>query len=166
MESRITKVRVFLSILPLALFLSGGIGVNAQSSPNRVFVSFSDYYSPKTNSNTSEIGIGYLFNKAGLSLKYGRIGLSENEYGHEEAISIFVPNFNVHSFSMIPEVAAGIIHSGKSSDGSITVKGQIQISLAIRYNLSNSMSCGIIYKTIHYRDGTIPLLGWNYSLAF
>lgn len=166
MERRINKTYLLLSISLLAFLLSGGMSVNAQSVPDRVFLSFSDYYSPKTSSSTSEIGIGYLFNKAGVCLKYGRIGLSDEKKAHEETVSIFIPTFKTHSFSMIPEVAAGIIHGCKSSDENPSIQGQIQIGIAIGFSVSNSMSCGMIYKTVHYNDGTIPLLGLNYSLIF
>ena len=167
MESRIIKTKALLLFFSLLFFLSSGKTASAQEKPNRFLLSVSEYYSPKTNSSTFEIGVGYLFNKVGISLKYGRLGLPNDRMAHEEIISVFVPSFKIHSFSMIPEVAAGIIHGGTSTaENNTSIIGQIQIGVVVNYRIMNNMSCGITCKSVHYNAGAIPLLGLNYSLLF
>lgn len=166
MESRINLTSITLTLLPLAIFLLSGKSVYAQDTTNRFLVSVYEFYSPKTNSNTTEIGVGYLFSKAGIRVNYGRIGLAEEITGHEETISLFIPIFNINSFSLIPEVAAGIMHGNIESNETVTVKSQVQVGVSLTYTISRHMSCGLSYKSLFYDCGIIPLLGWAYSVHF
>ena len=66
----------------------------------------------------------------------------------------------------LPEIAAGILYGRIDSGDTSSLKVQLQIGVAANYRISKNMSCGITYKNVHYGAGTVPLLGWNYSLAF
>ena len=164
-EQGVTFVRAQRGHFPSEFPLSGK-SVFAQDIPNRFLLSVYEYYSPKTNSNTTEIGVGYLFSKAGVRVNYGRIGLAEEITGHEETISLFIPVFNINSFSLIPEVAAGIMHGNIESNETVTVKSQVQVGVSLTYTISRHMSCGLSYKSLFYDRGIIPLLGWAYSVHF
>ena len=99
-------MKALLLFFSLLFFLSSGKTAYAQEKPNRFLLSVSEYYSPKTNSSTFEIGVGYLFNKVGISLKYGRLGLPNDRMAHEEIISVFVAHLK-SSVGVYPK----IVHS-------------------------------------------------------
>ena len=98
-------------------------------------------------------------------MKYGRVELSDARTADEGTVSLYVPAFSIHAFSMVPEIAAGILYGRIDSGDTSSLKAYLQIGVAANYRISN-MSCGITYKNVHYGAGTVPLLGWNYSLAF
>lgn len=166
METRIKTRPIALILLSTALLLISGKSVSAQEIPGRFHFSVSANYSPKTDADTYELGVGYLLGNAAININYGRIGLFDGRTAHGETISLFIPTFSTQSFSMMPEVAAGILHGYIESGESTAVKPQIQVGVRANYRISSWMSCGITYKTIHYSGGTIPLYGWNIMTHF
>lgn len=160
------KLAYIFTFAILALLSVNAETVFAQESSQHFIASVSEYYSPNTNASTYEIGFGYQFPKVGLKINFSEVGLSEGNCVYGEYITINIPALSMHSFEMIPEVSAGILHGRFSTNEDQAIKGQIQIGVAINYNLSNSMSCGLQYKTLHYGHNTLSLIGWNYSLHF
>lgn len=166
MESRIKPFFRVLAYLPLLFFLFNGNGVSAQTSANKFLFSVSEYYSPVTDACTMEFGIGYLFPKVGIGVNYGNVGWYEGRNCHEETVSAFVPVYKTGSFSMIPEVAAGLLHGNIVSKDEVSVETQIQVSVKLNYTVSRYMSCGFSFKSMFYNGGAIPMAGLDYSLLF
>jgi hypothetical protein len=143
-----------------------GINVNAQEISGKFLLSTSEYYSPKTGTNTTEIGVGYIFEHVGVKINYERIGLTEDRDVNGGTVSILIPAYNVRTFSIIPEISAGIMQGNILPKDDSSVKSQVQAGVNINYTLSPNMSCGIVCKSLFYSEGIIPLIGWNYSIHF
>lgn len=143
-----------------------GINVNAQDISGKFLLSVSEYYSPKTGTNTTEIGVGCIFEHIGLKVNYERIGLAEDRDVNGGTLSLLIPVYNVRTFSIIPEVSAGILQGNVISNDESSVKSQVQAGVNINYTLSPNMSCGVTCKSLFYSEGVIPLLGWSYSIHF
>lgn len=167
MEHRVKiKSRYLFFLLSLAALLFSGKKVSAQETTNRFLFSVADYYSPKTMSNSSEIGVGYLFGKGGVKVNYGRIGLFDEKTANEVTVSVFQPCHTLNTLAIFPEVSAGILFGKKAFKDDDTVKCQMQAGVTLSYFISGTMACGISLKTLFYSEYVIPLIGWNYSIHF
>lgn len=140
--------------------------LNAQEKPRGLVLSSMQSYSPKTNADVFEIGIGYIFDKVGVRINYGRVGLGADRKVNEETFSLFVPVYKAHSFSMIPEVSVGMLNGRFDTNEDVVVKPQVQVGVNVNYTLSRFMSCGITYRSLCYDGNVIPLVGWIYSVYF
>ena len=153
-------------MFPLLSFLLCEKNMGAQEVGTRFIISAAELYSPRTEAQTFELSAGYLFGRGGVKIIYNNIGLHAGTRVHGESVSLFMPAFNAHSFAMIPEVSAGIVHGHIGSAGDNGVKAQVQIGVSLSYSLSRQMSCGIICRSFHCADIVIPMFGWCYSLHF
>lgn len=165
MENRITKIYL-LFLLSLAVLLFSDNRALAQEANSKFVFFFADYYSPKTMSNSSEFGVGYLFKKAGLKLNYGRVGLFNDKVSNEVTISVFQQPRATKTVTISPEVSGGILFGNKVFQDDNRIKFQAQAGVILSYFISENMACGITLKSLFYNEGVIPLLGWNYFLNF
>jgi hypothetical protein len=157
---------IIFGALSFLILCSIGINVNAQEISGKFLLSTSEYYSPKTGTNTTEIGVGYIFGHVGVKINYERVGLAEDRDVNGGTVSILVPAYYVRTFSIIPEVSAGILQGNVISKDESCVKSQLQAGVNINYTLSRTMSCGVTCKSLFYSEGVIPLIGWSYSIHF
>ena len=140
--------------------------ISAQTPAGKFMFSVSQYYSPVTDACTMEIGIGYLFPKAGVRVNYENVGWYDDRICHGGTVSVFVPVYKIGSFSMIPEVAAGILYGRIVSEDEVSLRTQIQAGVKLNYTISRYMSCGIAFKSMLYNGRAVPVAGWGYSLHF
>ncbi len=166
MESRIKSSSSIIAFLPLMFFLFVGNNVLAKTPIKKFMFSVSQYYSPVTDACTMGIGIGYLFPKIGVSVNYGAVGWYDDRNCHEGTVSVFSPVYKIGSFSMIPEVAAGILYGRIVSEDEVSLRTQIQAGVKLNYTISRYMSCGITLKSMVYSGRAVPVAGWGYSLHF
>lgn len=156
------KTSVFLL---LAIVFNCGT-LNAQENSRGFLLTTMQSYSLKTNTDVFEIGIGYIFDKVGVRVNYGRVGLGADRKANEETISLFIPVYKAHSFSMIPEVSVGMLNGRFDTNEDVVIKPQVQVGVNVNYTISRFMSCGITYRSLCYDGNVIPLVGWSYSVHF
>ena len=128
-----------LAFLPLLLLFRGN-SVSAQIPANKFLFSVSEYYSHVTDGCTMEMGVGYLFPKVGVRVNYENVGWYDNRICHGGTVSVFVPIYKIGSFSMIPEVAAGILYGNIVQRNEMSIKTQIQANVKLNYTISRYMS--------------------------